>query len=588
MNRTTISFLLLVALVAFASPVLAATIVINNVDAPGQGFNDPGPAVLPAAGNPGTTVGEQRLFVFQRAAEIWGGILTSSETIVVQSTWQDRGFTPCTATGAVLGAAASIQDFLDFPNAHWPHSWYKVALANKLAGDDLAPGGPDPGFLVPPFADDIIAFFNPNLGQPNCLATSGWYYGTDNNEPAGRIDALSVVLHEIGHGLGFANIVDEDGDIADHENPGEGLLGFTDVYSAFTHDNTTGKQWNQMTDGERAASAVNSQNLVWNGPTVTNESPNVLSNRIDLKILTGSLTGTILEPIGTGSNATPTPANFNGEVIYVNDGVAGAGNPPGTVNDGCEAYGGVAGKIAMVDRGFCSFTVKATNAQAAGATGLLVVNNAGGDAVIGMSIAGPTIPAVMISTNDGNVVKANLPLSVGLIEDPTQLAGADADNHVKLFAPNPVQPGSSVSHWDTTAIPNLLMEPAINSSLLTAGGDLDLTDEQMVDIGWDGNLHCPDNSDSSSSTLVLANGCDTGVTNYFGPFISYFAPKGSSAAKGHFTAGGCTLVDTFATCSTYTKNAGQYAQCVDHVSQGLVKEGAISATERDAIKACTE
>jgi hypothetical protein len=90
---------------------------------------------------------------------------------------------------------------------------------------------------------------------------------------------------------------------------------------------------------------------------------------------------------------------------------------------------------------------------------MLVVNNAGGDAVIGMNITATTLPSIMISTLDGAVVKANLPLSVGLVEDPNQLAGADADDHVKLNAPNPVQPGSSISHWDPTATPNLLMEP---------------------------------------------------------------------------------------------------------------------------------
>ncbi len=50
-----------------------------------------------------------------------------------------------------------------------------------------------------------------------------------------------------------------------------------------------------------------------------------------------------------------------------------------------------------------------------------------------------------------------------------------------LYAPNPVQTGSSVSHWDISALPNLLMEPAINSDL---DHTVDLTLEQMRDIGW--------------------------------------------------------------------------------------------------------
>jgi hypothetical protein len=50
-----------------------------------------------------------------------------------------------------------------------------------------------------------------------------------------------------------------------------------------------------------------------------------------------------------------------------------------------------------------------------------------------------------------------------------------------LNATNPVQPGSSVSHWDPIATPNLLMEPAINVDLQYKP---DLSEQLMEDIGW--------------------------------------------------------------------------------------------------------
>ena len=50
-----------------------------------------------------------------------------------------------------------------------------------------------------------------------------------------------------------------------------------------------------------------------------------------------------------------------------------------------------------------------------------------------------------------------------------------------MYAPNPIESGSSIYHYDTGANPNLLMEPFINSSL---DGRLDLTDELMSDLGW--------------------------------------------------------------------------------------------------------
>ncbi|MFH0351495.1 MAG: hypothetical protein ACHBMF_06155, partial [Chromatiales bacterium] len=70
-----------------ALPVSAATVVIVNLDAPGEGFNDPSapdPAST-AGGNTGATLGAQRLIAFQRAANIWGGLIRSSVTIRVEA-----------------------------------------------------------------------------------------------------------------------------------------------------------------------------------------------------------------------------------------------------------------------------------------------------------------------------------------------------------------------------------------------------------------------------------------------------------------------------------------------------------------------
>src|SRR3954465_10490591 len=109
---------------AFAS----ANIVIVNTNAPGVGFNDPTPAA-PVGGNPGTTVGQQRLIAFQYAADIWGSILDSPVTIYVQASFQPP---PCTATSGAIGAATAIQVAGDFPNAEIQDTWYPAALANKL------------------------------------------------------------------------------------------------------------------------------------------------------------------------------------------------------------------------------------------------------------------------------------------------------------------------------------------------------------------------------------------------------------------------------------------------------------------------
>ena len=63
--------------------------------------------------------------------------------------------------------------------------------------------------------------------------------------------------------------------------------------------------------------------------------------------------------------------------------------------------------------------------------------------------------------------------------------GADGLNRVLLYSPDPYIPGSSVSHWDTSAFANLLMEPALNGDR-THNLDIpfDLTLRFFHDIGW--------------------------------------------------------------------------------------------------------
>src|SRR3954469_6327531 len=95
--------LLLVALVAlFAAQAFAgAHIVVNNLDPAGVGFNDP-TAATPVGGNPGTTLGQQRMNAFKYAGMLWGARITSTVPIVVNATF---GALACTSFSGTLGSA---------------------------------------------------------------------------------------------------------------------------------------------------------------------------------------------------------------------------------------------------------------------------------------------------------------------------------------------------------------------------------------------------------------------------------------------------------------------------------------------------
>ena len=106
LSKLLLGAILVAALAAVPSAAFAAaTIFIVNDDGPNEGFNDPTP-VAPVGGNPGTTLGQQRLNAFQFAADIWGSILDSDAPIYILSSFDPL---PCSATGGTLGAAGAIE-----------------------------------------------------------------------------------------------------------------------------------------------------------------------------------------------------------------------------------------------------------------------------------------------------------------------------------------------------------------------------------------------------------------------------------------------------------------------------------------------
>ena len=129
-----------------------------------------------------------------------------------------------------------------------------------------------------------------------------------------------------------------------------------------------------------------------------------------------------------GSIPPSAPAGISGNIILGDDGTA-------SPTEGCSPLingSAIAGNIALLDRGSCAFTVKAENAQNAGATALIVVNNRP-HGISAMSGNNPTvtIPTLMISQTNGEMLKGQMnPPTVGALGITATLSNPGLGPHL--------------------------------------------------------------------------------------------------------------------------------------------------------------
>ena len=172
---------------------------------------------------------------FEYAVSIWEGLLVSAVPIVVNAEYADLG-------PGILGGAGPWTFHRNFANAPQPNTWYPVAIANARAGADLNGANPE--------IDSVFS------------STFNWYYGTDGNPPPNQVDFVSVVLHELGHGLGFVGI-------AFYQNSSSASLlgnGSPSVYSRYTQT-ATGTPLLSLPDGSaQLAGQLTSNSIYFSGP----------------------------------------------------------------------------------------------------------------------------------------------------------------------------------------------------------------------------------------------------------------------------------------------------------------------------------
>ena len=185
---------------------------------------------------------------FQAATDEWAKTISSSVPINILAVIEEL-------PPGVIASAGPTYAARDFPGAPRPDTWYVAALCDKLAGFDLGTN-PFEGDGIGNFQtyDYVITFSTRFLDF--------FYFGTDGNTPPNQLDYYSVVLHEIGHGLGFLAL--------DFYSGGVGFLdlaGSIDVFSQhMVTKNPTPDYLTDLPDPSFAlGDALTSNNLFFSG-----------------------------------------------------------------------------------------------------------------------------------------------------------------------------------------------------------------------------------------------------------------------------------------------------------------------------------
>lgn len=201
------------------------------------------------------------------------------------------------------------------------------------------------------------------------------------------------VLHDILYEYGF----DEESGNFQQNNYGNGGAG-NDFVFALAQDGSgvNNATFGTPPDGQNPAMRMFLWNTTGEFGDLEVTAPASLAGNYDLSISTFSslFPSMELDPL-MGELALAEDADVSGDPLDACDAIT---NP-----------GDLDGKIAVVRRGSCNFTLKVEAVEAAGAIGVIIVNNVAGNPInLGGDNTSATIPAGMVSQADGDPLIAAL------------------------------------------------------------------------------------------------------------------------------------------------------------------------------------
>ncbi len=181
---------------------------------------------------------------FDYAVSILESVLPAGTKMTILTNWQKIQSPGTLGQTSITGYAAGWG--IDALN---PRAYYPVALAEKIAGESLNEDT----------IGDLVLTIN---------SSKNWYLGTDGATPASKYDLVTVVIHEVCHGLGFYDSMNTDNTIG-----WWGLNSFPMIYDTFIEDLTQKRLTDTLKYANYSADlyyALTGNSVFFNGPLLSN------------------------------------------------------------------------------------------------------------------------------------------------------------------------------------------------------------------------------------------------------------------------------------------------------------------------------
>lgn len=169
---------------------------------------------------------------FDYALDLLSDMFVANVTITLDVVWED-------VPGNVIGFAGSGAWRANLPFHPEPNKWYPEALTNEYKGSQHN-GGADVDVTLD--------------------SSANWYFGTDGNPGWNEIDLVTVIVHEVSHGLGFTGTANSNGLPL---GTTLGWLSWPNIYDPFIEDGSGSPLWG-LTNG-LLLNALTDDDLYFNG-----------------------------------------------------------------------------------------------------------------------------------------------------------------------------------------------------------------------------------------------------------------------------------------------------------------------------------